>query len=45
MNPDLTLYGRFGTRSEPPEHEDISLEGLRKAMAEGAPGCTRRTPR
>jgi hypothetical protein len=35
MNPDLTLYGRFGTRSERPEEEDISLEGLRKAMAEG----------
>jgi serine protease Do len=35
MNPDLTLYGRYGTRSERPEEEDISLEGLRKAMAEG----------
>ncbi|HEY2155523.1 MAG TPA: Trx7/PDZ domain-containing (seleno)protein, partial [Isosphaeraceae bacterium] len=34
MNPDLTIYGRFGTRSGRPEHEDISLEGLRKAMAE-----------
>jgi hypothetical protein len=34
MNPDLTLYGRYGTRSERPEQEDISLEGLRKAMAE-----------
>ena len=33
MNPDLTIYGRFGTRSERPEYEDISLEGLRKAMA------------
>ena len=32
MNPDLTIYGRFGTRSGRPEHEDISLEGLRKAM-------------
>ena len=32
MNPDLTIYGRFGTRSARPEHEDISLEGLRKAM-------------
>ena len=32
MNPDLTIYGRFGTRSDRPEHEDISLEGLRKAM-------------
>ena len=32
MNPDLTIYGRYGTRSERPEHEDISLEGLRKAM-------------
>ena len=32
MNPDLTIYGRFGTRSERPEYEDISLQGLRKAM-------------
>jgi serine protease Do len=32
MNPDLTIYGRFGTRSGRLEHEDISLEGLRKAM-------------
>jgi hypothetical protein len=34
MNPDLTIYGRFGTRSGRPEHEDIALEGLRKAMQE-----------
>jgi hypothetical protein len=34
MNPDLTIYGRFGTRSQRPEGEDISLKGLRKAMAE-----------
>jgi hypothetical protein len=34
MGSDLTIYGRFGTRSERPEVEDISLEGLRKAMAE-----------
>ncbi len=32
MNSDLTIYGRFGTRSGRPEHEDISLEGFRKAM-------------
>jgi serine protease Do len=32
INPDLTIYGRFGTRSERPEYEDISLKGLRKAM-------------
>ncbi len=32
MNPDLTIYARFGTRSDRPEHEDIALEGLRKAM-------------
>jgi hypothetical protein len=32
INPDLTVYGRFATRSERPEYEDISLEGLRKAM-------------
>src|SRR5262249_48488675 len=30
----LTIYGRFGTRSDRPEWQDISLEGLRKAMAE-----------
>jgi hypothetical protein len=35
MNPDLTVYGRYGTRSERPEFQDISLQGLRKAMAEG----------
>src|SRR4051812_22893257 len=34
MHPDLTLYGRFGTRSERPEWQDISLEGLRAAMQE-----------
>ena len=34
MDSDLTIYGRFGARSERPEVEDISLEGLRKAMAE-----------
>jgi hypothetical protein len=34
MNPDLTIYGRFGTRSERSEAQDISLEGLRKAMTE-----------
>lgn len=32
IHPDLTIYGRFGTRSERPEFEDISLKGLRKAM-------------
>jgi serine protease Do len=34
MDADLTIYGRFGTRSDRPEAEDISLEGLRKAMAQ-----------
>ena len=34
MNPDMTIYGRYGTRSDRPERQDISLEGLRKAMAE-----------
>src|SRR5262249_30726926 len=34
LNPDLTIYGRYGTRSDRPEEEDISLEGLRKAMAQ-----------
>ena len=33
MDADLTIYGRYGTRSERPEVEEISLEGLRKAMA------------
>src|SRR4051794_40481981 len=32
MHPDGTIYGRFGTRSGRPEEEDISLEGLRRAM-------------
>ncbi len=35
INPDGTIYGRFGTRSARPEEEDISLQGFRKAM-EGA---------
>jgi hypothetical protein len=34
LDADLTIYGRFGTRSDRPEEEDISLQGLRKAMAE-----------
>ena len=35
MNPDGTLYGRFGTRSNrDDESKDISLEGLRRALAE-----------
>jgi serine protease Do len=34
MDADLTIYGRYGTRSDRPEVEDISLEGLRKAMSE-----------
>jgi serine protease Do len=32
MDPDLMIYGRFGTRSNRPESEDLSLEGLRKSM-------------
>jgi hypothetical protein len=32
MNADGTIYGRVGTRSDRPEEEDISLEGLRRAM-------------
>ncbi|WP_169977885.1 Trx7/PDZ domain-containing (seleno)protein [Tautonia rosea] len=32
MNPDFTIYGRYGTRSDRPEYDDISLSGLRKAM-------------
>ncbi len=35
MNPDKTIYARFGTRSDRPEFQDISLEGLRKAMEAG----------
>ncbi len=34
LDADLTIYGRFGTRSDRREEEDISLQGLRKAMAE-----------
>jgi hypothetical protein len=34
LDADLTIYGRFGTRSDRSEEEDISLQGLRKAMAE-----------
>src|SRR5262249_19168649 len=33
VDADLTIYGRFGTRSQRPEEQDISLRGLRKAMA------------
>ncbi|MEX2120747.1 MAG: Trx7/PDZ domain-containing (seleno)protein [Pirellulales bacterium] len=33
MHPDMTIYGRFGTRSKHEESRDITLEGLRKAMA------------
>jgi hypothetical protein len=32
MNPDRTIYGRYGTRSGRPEYEDVTLQGLRKAM-------------
>jgi hypothetical protein len=32
MHPDGTIYGRYGTRSHRPEAEDISLQGLRKAL-------------
>lgn len=34
MNPDGTIYGRYGTRNQRPENADsqISLEGLRAAM-------------
>jgi thioredoxin-related protein len=34
INSDYQVYGRFATRSDRPEHEDISLEGLRAAMSE-----------
>jgi hypothetical protein len=34
LDPDLTIYGRYGTRSNRPEEEDISLSGLRKSMLE-----------
>ncbi|MBI1924337.1 PDZ domain-containing protein [Candidatus Poribacteria bacterium] len=34
MNPDKTIYGRFGSRSERKDPErDISIEGFRKALA------------
>ncbi|GIW92199.1 MAG: peptidase [Pirellulaceae bacterium] len=32
LHPDGTVYARFGTRSPRPEHEDITLAGLRRAM-------------
>src|SRR5262249_15638012 len=35
MNPDSTIYGRFGTRSNRnDESQDISLEGLREGLEE-----------
>lgn len=33
MHPDGDIYGRFGTRSRHPEAHDISLDGLREALA------------
>ncbi len=34
LNADLTIYGRYGTRSHPTESaEDVSLEGFTKALA------------
>jgi serine protease Do len=35
MHPDLTIYGRFGTRSRREEAADLSLEGLSRALAAG----------
>ncbi|MEX0702095.1 MAG: Trx7/PDZ domain-containing (seleno)protein [Planctomycetales bacterium] len=33
LNPDLTIYGRYGTRSHQREsHDDVSLEGFAAAM-------------
>jgi S1-C subfamily serine protease len=34
MNADGTIYGRYGTRNQKPDHADsqISIEGLRKSM-------------
>ncbi len=32
LHPDGTVLGRYGTRSERPEYDDISLEGLRASM-------------
>ncbi len=29
---DKTIYGRYGTRSARPEHEDMTMKGLRQAM-------------
>jgi hypothetical protein len=34
LDADLTIYARYGTRSDRPEEQDLSLEGLRKAMAQ-----------
>jgi serine protease Do len=32
LNADKTIYGRYGTRSARPEHEDMTIKGLRQAM-------------
>jgi serine protease Do len=32
LNPDRTIYGRFGTRSAREEDEDMTMQGLRAAM-------------
>lgn len=32
LNPDKTIYGQFGTRSFRKEEEDMTMEGMRKAM-------------
>ncbi len=32
LNADRTIYGRYGTRSQRPEQEDMTIAGLRAAM-------------
>jgi serine protease Do len=32
FNPDRTIYGRFGTRSQNKEDDDMTMEGFRQAM-------------
>ena len=43
LNTDLTIYGRFGTRSNRLESDDISLAGLRAAMAEALANAPKRS--
>ena len=41
MDADLTIYGRFGTRSDRPEEQDISLQGLARRWPSAAAASRR----